>query len=175
MPKKLSHETVYSFLNAKIPKSMEDEMLLAYSNCTIEVPDLMMDNLDKYFDEIKLPSEWYQMVEKHMVCLDGTDIVDFDKLLSITYRLLIFMDNAEIIDSQWLLILEYSGRIERYKHIPVRKQVVSIKEIQRCASQVSMEQQKVVEMISCATEGRRVFIRYLDFAHLLGKLGYLRF
>ncbi|AMD21646.1 HFL210Cp [Eremothecium sinecaudum] len=172
---KISYDSVSRFIEAKIPKDIEDEMLLAYSTCTDNQDDLTISDVSRFFKELHLPEEWYKLVDKQRICIDGTEVVDFEKLLSVTYRLLTFMDNERVIDDQWSLIVSYAGRLDRFPNTELRKQVLSLKDLQRCSSQLSMEPQQTLEMLACATEGRKVYITYLDFAYLLGKLGYLRY
>ena len=172
---KLGYDTVSRFLNAKIPGELEDELLVAYATCTEGQDDMTAAQLPAFFEDLQLPKEWYELVSPSRVCIEGTDIVDFEKLMSATYRLLIFMDNEKTIDEHWELLLGASQRAERFGRVPARKQAVTLKDLQRCAAHVGMEPEQSVEMLAWATGGSRVYVTYLDFAYLLGKLGYLHF
>ncbi|AET39154.1 Rad33p Ecym_4074 [Eremothecium cymbalariae DBVPG len=172
---KLSYDTVSSFMRAKIPQEIEDELLMAYANCTEGQDDLNMEDIGLFFEELGLSKQWYKMVRKDMVCIEGTRVVDFEKLMDITYRLLVFMDNERTIDEQWSLLVRYSGRDEQFPQVKLRNHVLSAKDLQKCMVQVQMSGSAVVDMVSGVTKGPRVYVTYLDFAYLLGKLGYLRF
>lgn len=174
-PKELSYEQVEKFVNSKIPEELEDEILAVYAKYSME-HDMTVQELKSYFADLQLPPVWVSMVKTTEVVVEGTDVVDLDKLLQSTYHLLIFMDNEEAIDQLWQLLVSASGRDQAFPQVKLKHHVLSIKDIQRASNSVGLDQaQGIVEMMSCATGGQRVYMTYLDFAYILGKLGYLRF
>ena len=137
--------------------------------------ELKWSQVGQFYEELQIGKEWYSLLDPRDLCLEGLDVVDFEKLMDVTYRLLIFMDNQLTIDKQWELLIQYSGRLEQFPQVKLRKQVVSVKDIQKAAVQIDMDQSLILPMVSWATNGQRVFVTYLDFAKLLGKMGILKF
>lgn len=171
----VSYESVEKFLQAKIPQDIEDEILVAYATYNMD-HDMVTADLEGYFEDLQLPRQLYRMIRKGEITLEGTDLIDFERLLKCTYHLLIFMDNQDTIDEQWTLLIQASGRDNSFPKVKLRNHVLSIKDMQKISSVVGIDQSTgVIEMVSCATSGKRVYITYLDFAYILGKLGYLRF
>ncbi|CCH60664.1 hypothetical protein TBLA_0D01560 [Henningerozyma blattae CBS 6284] len=173
--KKVSNSQLQRFLNAKPPQEIEDEMLLIYSELCADA-DMIKDQLDQFFDLLQLPRELYKLYDKREFCIDNLNIVDFDKLIRNTYLLLIYMDNKATIDEMWVLMVHGCGRDIRYPSVTLQNHVLSVKDIQKIAQYVGMDQKTgIVEMMATATNGKHLFLTYLDFAELMGKLGLLRF
>lgn len=174
-PNELKYEQVERFLHVKIPEELEDEILAVYAKYSME-HDMTTNDLTDYFDEIQLPSKWYKMIPTKDIVVEDTQIINLDKLLQCTYHLLIFMDNEEIIDQLWDLVINASGRNVEFPNVDLKKHVLSIKDLQKASTSAGLEQAHgLVEMMSCATGGQRVYMTYMDFAYILGKLGMLRF
>ncbi|CDF89864.1 ZYBA0S05-03532g1_1 [Zygosaccharomyces bailii CLIB 213] len=174
-PKELKYEDVQKFVNSKIPEELEDEILAVYAKYSME-HDMTVQDLKNYFGDLQLPESWVRMIKSADVTVEGTNVVDLDKLLRCTYHLLIFMDNEEVIDDLWQLLVSASGRDQAFPLVKLRHHVLSIKDLQRASNSAGLDQAHgIVEMMSCATGGRRIYMTYLDFAYILGKLGYLRF
>ncbi|BAO40629.1 DNA repair protein RAD33 [Kluyveromyces marxianus] len=172
--KSLSYDTIDKWEHAHMPYEIEDEVLNLYVKFT-EESELKWVDIALFYEQLEVPKEWVSLLEPRDLCIDGLDVIDFDKLMDTTYRLLIFMDNAAIIDKQWELLLRYSGRMEQFPNVSLRKHVLSVKDVQKAAVQVDMDQSMIVSMVSWATNGERVFVTYIDFAHCLGKMGVLRY
>lgn len=171
----LNYKKVESFLKAPVPQDIEDEILGAYATYSLE-RDMRSEDLRNYFESLQLPRELYKMVGKSDLTVEGTDVVDFERLLRCTYHLLVFMDNEQIIDEMWGLLVQASGRDQSFPNVKLRDHVLSIKDLQKVSNFVGIDRASgIVEMISCATSGKRVYMTYLDFAYVMGKLGYLRF
>lgn len=174
-PNDLKYQQVEKFLHVKIPEELEDEILAVYAKYSME-HDMTTDDLTSYFEELQLPSRWYRMVPSRDLAVEGTPIIDLDKLLQYTYHLLIFMDNEETIDELWGLVVTASGRGTSFPQVNLKSHVLSIKDLQKANNSAGLEQAYgIVEMMSCATGGQRVYMTYMDFAYILGKLGILRF
>lgn len=171
----LNYKKVEAFMKVKIPQEIEDEILAVYANCSME-HDMTIKELDFYFSELQLSKELRKMVSPSELSIPDTDIIDFERLLQCTYHLLIFMDNEEIIDEMWRLLIHASGRDVSFPQVLLKNHVLSLKDVQKMSNSVGAESSDgIIEMVSCATSGKRVYITYLDFAYILGKLGYLRF
>lgn len=162
-------------MKAKVPQEIEDEILAVYATYSLE-HDMTSEDLEQFFSDLELPRQLYKMMLKDELTLEGTNVVDFEKLLRCTYHLLVFMDNEKIIDEMWELLVHGSGRDKNFPSVELKNHVLSIKDLQKVSNFVGIDQSSgIVEMISCATNGRRVYMTYLDFAYILGKLGHLRF
>ena len=172
---KLTYDRVERFVKAKIPQVIEDDILNAFAMFSIE-RDMTVDNLVDYFDYLELPHDLYKMVRSEDVVIEGTNIVDFDRILQCTYHLLIYMDNESVIDEFWGLLVRTSERDKSFPHVKLRDHVLSVKDLQRISNAINIGDSKgVIGMISCATNGKRMYMDYLDFAGVLGRLGLLRF
>ncbi|GAV54048.1 hypothetical protein ZYGR_0AK05500 [Zygosaccharomyces rouxii] len=174
-PNDLKYEQVERFLHIKIPEELEDEILAVYAKYSMD-HDMTTNDLAGYFEDLQLPSKWYNITPVKDLVVEGTQIIDLDKLLQCTYHLLIFMDNEETIDQLWGLVISASGRDVDFPNVDLKKHVLSIKDLQKANTSAGLEQAHgIVEMMSCATGGQRVYMTYMDFAYILGKLGILRF
>lgn len=170
----VSYDTITRWNEARMPTEIEDEVLSIYLSFT-EEGEFKWADISSFYMELQISKSWYGLLEFKDLCLDGIDVIDFEKLLDVTYRLLIFMDNESIIDKQWELLLKYTGRLQQFPKVALRKHVISVKDVQKAAVQVDMDQHIILSMVSWATNGERVFVTYLDFAKLLGKMGLLRY
>lgn len=85
------------------------------------------------------------------------------------------MDNATVIDSQWSMLVQGCGRDKQFPNVTLRNHVLSIKDLQKIANSINVDGSRLIDMMSCATQGKRVFLTWLDFAYLLGKMGHLVF
>ncbi|KAL3233450.1 DNA repair protein RAD33 [Nakaseomyces bracarensis] len=175
MSGKLSYEQVRRFNEAKMPLEVEDEVLGCYARFSLD-GDMVCGDLVPYFEELELPRGFYKHVRKEQVAIEGTDIVDFDLLLKVTYHILIFMDNESLIDQLWGLLLQASGRLENDKVKDIKDHILSIKDLQKVENYLGdSDPRDLINMVSVATGGKRVYMTYLDFAYVLGKLGYLKY
>ncbi|SCU95058.1 LADA_0G13168g1_1 [Lachancea dasiensis] len=169
-----SYSDVLNFLNPKIPAEIEDDILSAFANYSLE-SDMTSANLPAFYSDLQLPEDVTKMIKAQDVCIEGTDIISFDKLLKTVFHLLVFMNNGENIDAQWSMLVHACGRDSQFPQVALRNHVLSIKDLQKITNSINMDSGKLVEMMSYSTNGTRVYITWLDFAFLLGKLGHLMF
>lgn len=178
--KKLNYSTVERFKNCTVPQEVEDEILETFAKYSIE-QDMTLNDTQNYFEDLQLPRELYKSIRKEDITIEGTDVVDFDKIVKQTVHLLIFMNNEEIINSFWTLLLKNSGRLEKFPEVKLKDHILSIKDLQKIDVLLNNKSNKVdggvdiIGMLTCATYGSRVYMTYLDFADVLGRLGYLQF
>ena len=175
MMSRLNYQQVTKFINAPVPREIEDDILEAFAKNSLE-SDMTVNNLDSYFNDLQLPKILCSKIRKEDLCLEGTNVIDFERIISYTYHILIFMDNEATIDEMWKLLVRQCARDVEFPNVLLKNHVLSIKDIQKVANTVGMEKGfGIIEMMSMATSGSRVYMTYLDFAFVLGKLGYLRF
>ncbi|CCD23761.1 Rad33p NDAI_0C01000 [Naumovozyma dairenensis CBS 421] len=172
---KVSQEQVDKFINATVPDEIEDEILNALVGFNLN-HDMNTNDLNDFFELLQLPRDLYKLVPVDNVVVEGTNIIDFNKIVRATYELLIFLDNSEIINNLWQLMVTCSGRDKQYPHVILVNHILSVKDLQKIATFADLDQSSgIIQMMTCATSGKRVYMTYLDFAIILGKLGYLRF
>ncbi|SCU88923.1 LAMI_0D11804g1_1 [Lachancea mirantina] len=171
---KRTYDEVERFLNGSIPQEIEDDILSAFANYNIE-RDMTREDLSSFFQELQLPSEVTKFYDLNDLCIGGTQIVDFEKLLRATYHVLVFMNNMAVIDGFWEMLVKACGRDVAFPKVLLKNHVLSIKDLQKVANSASVESTGLVEMMSVATHGKRVFMTWLDLAYILGKLGILAF
>lgn len=158
-----------------MPVEVEDEVLGCYARYSL-TGDMLCKDLVPFFEELQLPRRFYKNVRKEQVAIEGTDIVDFDLLLKVTYHLLVYMDNESLIDQLWQMLLQASGKADNPAIKDDKDQVLSIKDLQKTENYLGdSNPHELIGMISVATGGKRVYMTYLDFAEVLGKLGYLKY
>ncbi len=97
---KLTYEQVKKFTEAKIPDEVEDEILTRYAEFSLE-GDMVVKDMVPYFESLELPRRFYKHVRKDQVVIEGTDIVDFDKLLKLTYHKLSINVSLSMNTSMW--------------------------------------------------------------------------
>ncbi|CAL9732077.1 DNA repair protein Rad33p [Monosporozyma unispora] len=180
--KKLNYSTVERFKNCTVPQEVEDDILETFAKYSID-HDMTVQDTQSYFEDLQLPRELYKLIRKEDIVIDGTDVVDFDKIVRQTFHLLIFMNNEDVINSFWALLLKNSGRSEKFPEVKLKDHILSIKDLQKVdvllnnnnSSNKNTSGVDIIGMLTCATYGSRVYMTYLDFADVLGRLGYLQF
>lgn len=177
--KKLTYATVERFKHCEIPQEVEDEILETFAKYSID-HDMNIDDIASYYEDLQLPRELYKLIRNEDVVIEGTNIIDFDKIVKQTFHLLIYMNNEDIINSFWTLLLKNSSRMDKYPHVHLKDHILSIKDLQKIDvllnnSNNPNNNTDVIGMLTCATKGKRVYMTYLDFANVLGRLGYLQF
>lgn len=175
MGDKLTYERVATFTKLKVPQDIEDEMLSVYANYSIE-HDMNTDDLESYFKDLELPRDLYKLVRREDLVIEGTNVIDFESLIRNTYYILIYIDNEDVIRSLWSSMVKNCGRDKEFPNIQLTDHVLSVKDLQKISNVVGMtDQSGLIQMMGCATEGNRLYLTYLDFAAVLGKLGLLRY
>ncbi|SMN17811.1 similar to Saccharomyces cerevisiae YML011C RAD33 Protein involved in nucleotide excision repair [Maudiozyma saulgeensis] len=175
MSDRLSYEKVSQFANVKVPQDIEDEMLNVYATYSIE-HDMNTNDLEPYFKDLELPKDLYKLIRKEDLVIEGTNIIDFQLLIRSTYHILIYIDNGDVIKNLWTTMIKNSGRDVQFPNTKLTDHVLSVKDLQKISNVIGVSDQSgLIQMMSCATEGNRLFITYLDFASVLGKLGLLRY
>ncbi|KAK5780581.1 Rad33p PWA37_003220 [Arxiozyma heterogenica] len=181
--KSLDYSVVDNFQNCKIPQEIEDEILETFAKYSIE-HDMDTTDLNSYFEDLQMPHELYKLVRIEDVVVEDTKVIDFDKIVKVTYHLLIYMNNDDIITSFWNLLVKNSGRLDNFPNVRLKDHVLSVKDLQKIdtllnnnviSSKSNSKHFDIIGMMSCATGGSRVYMTYLDFANVLGRLGYLQF
>ncbi|CCK68804.1 Rad33p KNAG_0B03620 [Huiozyma naganishii CBS 8797] len=172
---KLDYSYVERFERGSIPEEVEDELLGEYAKFSLD-GDMVWSDLAPFFEDLQLPAALCRLVRRDDVVLEGTvDVIDFSKIIRLTYHLLVFMDNESVINEFWSLLVGYSGRDVQFPHVELQNHILSVKDLQKVGNLVNEDSGNIIGMLSCATRGTRVYMTYLDFANVLGKLGYLRF
>lgn len=170
----VSYERVQLFENPKVPIEVEDEILGKYAECSLD-HDMTVNELPGFFQDLQLEPTICKLVRNEDVIIEGTEVIDFTKLVRCTCQLLILMNNLTVIDDLWLMLVKNCGRGVDFPQVALRDHVLSVKDLQKISNLIGADQSAgTIEMISCATDGKRLFMTYLDFGCVLGKLGYLK-
>ncbi|EJS42417.1 YML011C [Saccharomyces arboricola H-6] len=169
----VSYERVELFENPKVPSEVEDEILEKYAEYSLD-HDMTVNELPRFFQDLQLEPTICKLVRNEDVVIEGTEVINFTKLIRCTCQLLILMNNLTVIDDLWAMLIRSSGRGADFPQVALRDHVLSVKDLQKISNLIGTDQSAgTIEMISCATDGKRLFMTYLDFACVLGKLGYL--
>ncbi|CAD6641939.1 BAH_G0039670.mRNA.1.CDS.1 [Saccharomyces cerevisiae] len=170
----VSFERVELFENPKVPIEVEDEILEKYAESSLD-HDMTVNELPRFFKDLQLEPTIWKLVRNEDVIIEGTDVIDFTKLVRCTCQLLILMNNLTVIDDLWSMLVRNCGRDVDFPQVALRDHVLSVKDLQKISNLIGADQSSgTIEMISCATDGKRLFMTYLDFGCVLGKLGYLK-
>ncbi|KAL6941208.1 hypothetical protein ACO0RG_002328 [Hanseniaspora osmophila] len=192
-PQQLNYHKIEQFTNPKsVPKDIEEEVLTCYVDFNIE-HDMTIYDLQPFFEKLQLPHNIYKFVmykgEKEL-CVEGTNIIDFDKLLIETYHLLIYMDNVAVIDEYWSLLVESCQRDQQFPQVKLKDHVIGLKQLRAIINNVNgsgeeetasgstmplIQMMKAVSSPPQKSGADKLFINYLDFAFMLGKIGLLKF
>lgn len=196
--------TTEKSIKAKLDETIEQEIAQNFFNIMQEnkSSDFFKHYITFLFENLGISSEFNKlMVLKHVyqVLIEDTNVVDFDKLLHFVHKLLIFMENETIIMEYWKLIL-YNIENKRscineaiqndsmnwYMQMITTKDLNSIEEMSKIANANDDKGKKtshkvtntlllVCKMIKTASGTSSLYVTYIDFAHLLGKMGLLEY
>ncbi|CAI1625024.1 hypothetical protein SEUBUCD646_0M01340 [Saccharomyces eubayanus] len=170
----VSYKRVELFENPKVPSEVEDEILEKYAESSLD-HDMTVNELPIFFQDLQLEPTICKLVRNEEVVIEGTEVIDFAKLIRCTCQLLILMNNLTVIDDMWSMLIRSCGRDVDFPQVALRDHVISVKDLQKISNLIGTDQSEgTIEMISSATDGKRLFMTYLDFACVLGKLGYLK-
>lgn len=190
------------FIKAKLDESIEAEIAQNFFNILQEhqSSDFLKQYIPELFDRLGLIPDFTKlMVLKHayQILVENTNVVDFDKLLHFIHKLLIFMDNEAVIMEYWKLILfNIDGRSQKINHlisggainwymeIITTKDLDSIAEMSKLSNNNEDKASKgpkisddslllACKMIKTGSCTSTLYVTYIDFAHLLGKMGFL--
>ncbi|CAM9020289.1 unnamed protein product [Wickerhamomyces anomalus] len=170
----VNKRTISQFVKPeKIPPDIEDEILEAFTNYSLE-DDMRVENLKSYYSDLKIPKLFIignkRIDARHMI-IEGTDIIDFDKLLVKSFQLIIFRNNKHIIQQNWDLLqnsLKEFGKTEKLNGLNYK----NLKNISEDVK-TGISDPILLDMVAVATDGEGVDVNFIDFAYILGKLGEL--
>lgn len=167
--------SIDQFKKYRIPTEIEDEILVVFSHHINEDGDLLQNTLSGFFQELQLDSDLVALIDTDRLLIDDTKVVDFDLLMKQIGYILIYMNNLDIIDQYWSLLIKNSGKAEPQQHMTSdRNCKFYVKDLQKIVNVVG-GQFNIIDLITVANNGERTYITYLDFAVVLGKLGYLKY
>lgn len=163
-----------------IPQKYEDILLDGYTNfCEIKnTDDIKLDNLAEAIEKyIGVP---FKLIpdknELRSWCIDNTEIVDFEKWLYNGYLWLKIVENMDIADDYWKMILkllnggsEKSNGNENELDDNDRFKKLYLNDVKKLVK-IGRIDADIIGMLQTASRGK-VFINYIDFVVLLGRLG----
>lgn len=130
-----------------------------------------VDDLKQYYKDIRIPSIFItgnKHIEPSDLIIDGTNIIDFEKLMIKSYQLILFRDNIETIKELWKMILVELN----LKNINSTIDLKQLQEINE-ESNLGLSNTLLIDMIASATQGSSLTVSIVDFAYVLGKLNKL--
>lgn len=167
--------SIDQFNRYRIPTTVEDDILAVFANHINEEGDLLQDEVPSFFQELQLEQDLTSLIDVKDLLIDDTNLVDFDQLMKQTGYILIYMNNADIIDQYWTLMIKNCGKDKSMPQISnLRRQQLYVKDLQKIINVVG-GQFNIIELLTVANQGKKIYISYLDFAMVLGKLGYLKY
>jgi hypothetical protein len=169
--KYITKKTVTEFTNPeRLPTHIEDEILEALANYSIE-HDMDTSDLAQYFKDIKVPNIFIvgnKRLNPDGLVIEGTKIIDFDKLMIVSYHLILFRNNRDLIQQTWKLLLSE----QKSKDLTSSINLTQLQDINENA-RIGISTPLLLDMIALATDGRSVTMSIVDFAYVLGKLNKL--
>lgn len=141
----------------------------AFANYSMDT-DMKSAQVSSYFKDLHIPTQFVignKRVRVDQLVIEGTDVVDFDKLLNKSYHLLLFRDNAREIENTWAQLLDSIGDLG--------KSTLNFSDLQKLDADLrtSISDTLLLDMVAVATEGQGLDITMTDFAYIMGKLGQL--
>lgn len=191
-------------IKAKLDESIEAEIAQNFFNIMQENQgsDFLRHYIPELFGRLGLLPDFTKLMvlkHTHQILVEDTNVVDFDKLVHFIHKLLIFMDNEAVIMEYWKLILFNidgrsqkinhsinSGTISWYMEMISTKDLNSIEEMSKLSSKSEDKSNKeskfsddslllACKMIKTGSCTSTLYVTYIDFAHLLGKMGFLEY
>lgn len=157
-----------------IPTEIEDEILEAFTTYSFD-DDMRIEHLGSYYKDLKIPSVFLagnSRIVPSELTIEGTDIIDFDKLLIKSFQLIVIRNNKQIIQQNWdLLQAAYSESSD----ISAPSSGLNLKNLKDISDGVKsgISDPLLLDMVAVATEGEGVSVTFIDFAYILGKIGEL--
>jgi hypothetical protein len=191
-------------IRVKLDESIEAEIAQNFFNIMQEnqSSDFLKQYIPELFGRLGLLPDFTKLMvlkHAHQILVEDTNVVDFDKLLHFIHKLLIFMDNEAAIMEYWKLILfNINGRSQKinqsisnktmnwYMEMISTKDLDSIEEVSKLSSKGEDKATKgskfsdnslllACKMIKTGSCTSTLYVTYIDFAHLLGKMGFLEY
>ncbi|GAV28633.1 hypothetical protein PMKS-002107 [Pichia membranifaciens] len=163
----------------KIPEDDETELLEIYTKLTQEKPDIEVDDLAGILEnEFRMPVELVPSTQElHSWAIEGTNVVDFEKWLYNGYFWLLLNKHIDDVDMLWQdvwaaldPVTSKNGgeQVQRDKDA-LRSQRLYLSDVKKLI-EVGKLDANAVSMLQTAGNGK-VYIGYVDFFILLGRLG----
>ncbi|ONH65629.1 DNA repair protein RAD33 [Cyberlindnera fabianii] len=155
---------------AKLPAHYEDEILDAFANYSIE-QDMKTTDLPSLYNDLRVPRDFIignKRLRPEDLSIEGTDVIDFDKMLTKAYHLLLFRDNEDEIKRVWDSLIKAAGGKGRTG--------LNVADLKRVETELKLgiSDTLLLDMVAVGAEGQGVEVTIVDFAYILGKLGYFK-
>lgn len=154
-----------------IPDEYESVLIDIYTKYTSITPDITIDQINGILhDEFNVPIEILPSndeLEKWVI--EGTNILDFEKWLYYGHFWMILSENIDDVDILWNDLWGNLGVVTEGKNIRERK--LYLAEITKL-NKIGKLDANAIGMLQTAGNGK-LFITYIDFFILLGRLGIL--
>lgn len=162
------------FISGKLPASVEDFIVDKYSDHCVEndSEDLLgSELLDFCQNRLNLPLRLIENIEPSSLVIEETDILDFDAFLQTVGMLVMLLPYLSYIDSLWTMFVKTVAPQEKdvFAYRIHLDDMVKV----RHAINDSTPTGVLLDMVSLASNGKRVYINYADFAVIMGRIGEL--
>lgn len=146
-------------------------ILEAFANYSFD-DDMKVSDLKNYYQDLKIPS-LFTVGNKRLIheelTVEGTDIIDFDKLLNKSFQLIVLRNNKNLIQQNWELLRKALPQSNEKSTSLNFKELKAISDDTKSGVSDSL----LIDMVAVATEGGGVDVNFVDFGYVLGKLGEL--
>lgn len=163
----------------KIPEDDETELLDIYTKLTEEKPDIEVNDLAGILEnEFRIPVELVPSAQElHSWAIEGTNVVDFEKWLYNGYFWLLLNKYIDDVDMLWQDVwaaldpVTAKNGVEQVQRDrdALRSQRLYLLDVKKLI-EVGKLDASAVSMLQTAGNGK-VYIGYVDFFVLLGRLG----
>lgn len=162
------------FDSDKLPSSVEDFIVDKYSDHCVEndSEDLLESELLEFCKiRLDLPVRLVDNINPASLVIEGTNVLDFDRFLQTVGPLVMLLPYVSYIDSLWKMFVGTVATqvkdVFRYRiHLD---DMVKIRQAINDSAPTGV----LLDMVSLASNGQRVYVNYADFAIILGKIGEL--
>ncbi|QPG73321.1 hypothetical protein FOA43_000631 [Brettanomyces nanus] len=147
-----------------------------------ETQDVHLQDLKQLFQEnLHINKKLIQFINLDEFRLEASgnqDLVDFEKYLYNSALLLNLSQRLEIIDFYWELVLaniKGKGELTPAERKSAYQQTLDLKDIEQLSKNLkqAIPMDILMNMITLCNEGERVYLNYMDFALILGRVGEL--
>lgn len=153
----------------EIPHDIEDQILEVFGEYSMD-QDLTYSQMNSFFRDLGVSTIFTKSNNKlsqTSLCIEGTDVIDFDKLLVACFHLIVFERNKKEIITNWNLIRKIIPNNDPNKY------TINLKDLKAINQEIKMgiSDSVLLDMVAVATEGLSPEVKFIDFAYIMGKLG----
>lgn len=156
-----------------VPSKYEDLILTRYFEMGFDDNDMATKDVDGFLRTFQVPEVYIAKAVYDDWLIDGLEnekVIDFDKLVFATCKLLILAHNYDYIEDFWKVLIG-----KRKQQGVVVDETLLIPELSKIVEDLKLEKKidlgLIIDMMATASTKGNVYLDFYDFLVLMGKLG----